>query len=59
MRAIRWVGALAMLTGLCACGESAETAYERGVEDGAAEVCNELYRDFYKVYSELESRQYC
>lgn len=44
---------------LVGCGESNEEAYERGVEDGADEVCQEARRIAEGVYEELRSRRYC
>jgi len=44
---------------LVGCGESNEEAYERGVEDGADEVCQEARRISERVYGELRSRRYC
>ena len=41
------------------CKESAEDAYERGVWDGAMEVCWEVRRISDHVYQQLRSRRYC
>ncbi len=59
MRIFLYAVAIAGIAALSACGESTESAYERGVEEGAAEVCDELRSNYENVHSELRSKRYC
>ena len=53
-------GVLVLLLGACKeNAESAEDAYERGVWDGAMEVCWEIRSISDHVYQRLRSTRYC
>lgn len=51
------MAALALM--LVGCGESAEEAYERGVEEGAEEVCWKVKNISDGVYSDLRRSGHC
>ena len=50
---------LIFMSGCGGSGESNEQAYQRGIEEGAGEVCFEVTRISDRVFSQLRSRGLC
>lgn len=44
---------------LVGCGESEEEIYERGYEDGVADVCNEIDNFSNRMFQALEDERIC